>query len=120
MGHMPELKGLRWEGEMLRQSVSFFFCSPLNDVSPSLLFCRSAHVARSRRCELNGQQGQSPPSSLSRRSGLLTAFTVDIDEAPTGRVLHSTRTLKHLAARAVDMVAMTTGCPASVSETYTV
>lgn len=28
MGHMPEWKGLRWEGEMLRQSVSLLFVLP--------------------------------------------------------------------------------------------
>lgn len=60
---------------------------PLNDVSPSLLFCRSLSLrgfSRSRRSEPKGQRGQSPPSSLSLRPSLFTAFTVDTDETPMG------------------------------------
>lgn len=69
---------------------------PLNDVSPSLLFCRSLSLrgfSRSRRSEPKGQRGQSPPSSLSLRPSLFTAFTVVTDETPMGVTARHTNNL---------------------------
>lgn len=141
MGHMPDLKGLRWRGEREREICLGSVC---------LLFILGWMMLLSARCSvalpawlvcaaLNQRvNGVSLHPTLCRSvRACLQLFTVSVDEAPVGSAVRceggthvhmytqtggeaKKKKKIHSAARAIDKVAIATACPTSELNTYTV